>query len=145
MPLIENLLDEIRFLQGYPLCRVQGSYAHRGEVILTIEYFQGALYETDIREQKAPLTEDQQPKQITADREHVVLLNSQFDWLDLHPFYQVITSREYRYEAHLCFHKQIDTNEDGQYQILGESIQFRREFPLPGIQDLQRLVTAAKL
>jgi hypothetical protein len=145
IPLIENLLDEIRFLQGYPLCRVQGSYAQRGKVILTIEYFQGALYETDIREQEAPLTEDEQPKQITADREHVVLLNSQFDWLDLHPFYQVITSKEYRYEAHLCFHKQIDTNEDGQDQILGESIQFRREFGLPGIQDLQRLVTAAKL
>jgi hypothetical protein len=145
IPLIENLLNKIRFLQGYPLCRVQGSYAQRGKVILTIEYFQGALYETDIREQEAPLTEDEQPKQITADREHVVLLNSQFDWLDLHPFYQVITSKEYRYEAHLCFHKQIDTNEDGQDQILGESIQFRREFGLPGIQDLQRLVTAAKL
>ena len=75
----------------------------------------------------------------------IQLLNSQFDWLDLHPFYQVVTFKEYRYEAHLCFHKQINTNEDGQDQILGESIQFRREFSLPGIQDLQRLVTAAKL
>jgi hypothetical protein len=66
-------------------------YAQRGKVVLTTEYFQGALYETDIREQEAPLTED------------------------------------------------------GQRQILGESIQFRREVSLPGIQDLQRLVTAAKL
>lgn len=145
IPLAEHLLNEVRFLREYPLCRVQGSYAQQGKVILTIEYFQGALYETDIREQEAPIAEDEQPKQITADREHVVLLNSQFDWLDLHPFYQVITSKEYRYEAHLCFHKQVITDEAGQRQIHGESIQFRREFPLPGIQDLDRLVTLAKL
>ena len=145
IPLIENLLGEIRFLRGYPLCRVKGSYAQRGKVILTIEHFQGALYETDIKEQEAPLTEDEQPKQITADREHVVLLNSQFDWLDLHPFYQVIASEEYRYEAHLCFHKQIARDEAGQQQLFGESIQFRREFPLPGIEGLQRLAGLAKL
>jgi hypothetical protein len=144
-PLMEDLLNKLRFLRGYPLCRVQGFYARRGKVILTIEHFQGALYETDIREQEAPLTEGEKPKQITADRDHVVLLNSQFDWLDLHPFYQVITSEEYRHEAHLCFHKQISKGDDKQPQILGESIQFRREFWLPGIQDLQRLVTAAKL
>jgi hypothetical protein len=144
-PPIRNLLNKVRFLQGYPLCRVQSSYAQRGKVILRIEYFQGALYETDIREQDAPLTEDEQPKQILADREHVVLLNAQFDWLDLHPFYQVITSKEYRYEAHLCFHKQITRDEVGQQQLFGESIQFRRENTLPGIEDLQRLVGAAKL
>ncbi|HUV89036.1 MAG TPA: restriction endonuclease subunit S [Anaerolineae bacterium] len=144
-PLIEDLLNKVRFLRGYPLCRVQGSYAERGRIILIIEYFQGALYETDIREQEAPRAENEQPKQITADRDHVVLLNSQFDWLDLHPFYQVITSEEYRHEAHLCFHKQIASDEAGQRQIFGESIQFRREFSLSGIEELQRLVAAAKL
>jgi hypothetical protein len=133
-PSIEALLDQVRFLRGYPLCRVQSSYGKRGKVILRIEYFQGALYETDIREQEAPLTESGQPKQILADAEHVVLLNSQFDWLDLHPFYQIINSEEYQYEAHMCFHKQTKKN-----QLLGESIQFRKEFPLPGIKDLQRL------
>jgi len=65
--------------------------AQRGKIVLTTEYFQRALYETDIQEQEAPLTED------------------------------------------------------GQRRILGESIQFRREVSLPGIQDLQRLVTAARL
>jgi hypothetical protein len=145
IPLVEDLLNEIRFLRDYPLCRVRGSYNRRGKVILTTEYFQGALYETDVREQEAPPTEDDQPKQVLADREHVVLLNSQFDWLDLHPFYQVITSEEYRYEAHLCFHKQIIRDEQGEQQIFGESIQFRREFQLAGIEDLQRLTAAAKL
>lgn len=144
-PLVENLLGQARFLREYPLCRVRGFHTKRSRIILTIEYFQGALYETDIREQEAPSDEDGNPKLITSDRDHVILLNPQFDWLDLHPFYQVITSKEYRYESHLCFHKQVARDEHGQQCLLGESIQFRREFQLPGFEDLQRLAGSARL
>lgn len=137
-PYIRDLLENLRFLKNYPLCRIDGYYNKGTRTLFRIEYFQGALYETDYREQEAPITDDGQVKLIRADASHVILLNPEFDWLDLHPFYQVITSQEYRYESHLCFHKQIKDE-----KLFGESIQFRTEFSLPGADDLQQLAKSA--
>lgn len=139
-PHIEKLLLDLRFLRNYPLCRIDGYYNKGNKTLFRIEYFQGALYETDYREQEAPTTDDGNVKLIRADSTHVILLNPQFDWLDLHPFYQVVTSQEYRYESHLCFQKLVkDKN------LIGESIQFRTELQLPGHDDLHQLVKAVGL
>ena len=139
-PPIQDLLEQLRFLREYPLCRIENFYSTGNRTLFRAEFFQGALQETDIREQEAAVAEDGQLKLIGADREHVILLNPQFDWLDLHPFYQVITSPEYKYESHLCFHKQIRNK-----KLFGESIQFRTEFTLPGIDDLEQMKKSAGL
>lgn len=151
-PSIKKLLIDLRFLQNYPLCRIESFYTKNNQTVFRAEFFQGAMYETDVREQKAPTTENGQVKLIKADHRHIILLNPQFDWLDLHPFYQVINLPEFMYESHFCFYKAIKlkTNKINGVEIKtesmqGESIQIRKEFELPGIDDLKKLVQSAGL
>ncbi|HNT78595.1 MAG TPA: restriction endonuclease subunit S, partial [Anaerolineae bacterium] len=99
-PYILGLLEKLRFLKNYPLCRVDSYYNKGTRTLFRIEYFQGALYETDYREQEAPITDEGQVKLIGADATHVILLNPEFGWLDLHPFYQVMTPLKKGIKSH---------------------------------------------
>ena len=97
------------------------------------------MHETDIQEAPA-LIEGGEPKLVLADQDHVILLTPEYDWLDLHPFYQVISSEQYRYESHLCFVKQ---KKGGIF--VGESVQFRAETEMLGYENLRQRAMAAGL
>jgi hypothetical protein len=136
---LEPLLRDLSFLESYSLCRVDSLFSKKGQLHARIEHFRGAMYETDIQEQKIPI-EDGDPKLILADQDHVILLTPEYSWLDLNPFYQVVSSEQYRYESHLCFVKQKKNG-----QLVGESMQFRDETTMPGYDNLRQRAIIAGL
>ncbi len=134
---LESLLRELAFLENYSLCRVDSFFSQNGQLRIRFEHFRGAMHETDIQEEVVPI-EGGEPKLVLADQEHVILLTPEYSWLDLHPFYQVMSSEQYRYESHLCFVKQKQ-----EASFVGESVQFRAETKMPGYENLyQRAIVA---
>lgn len=99
-PLVEEMLLDLEFLANYRLVRVTSFYYKQENLMRRTEVYHGIV--PDIAEDDLP----DHIKFTKADCDHLVLLNSEGQVLDLYPFYQLIASEETRYETHMCFFKQ---------------------------------------
>jgi hypothetical protein len=133
LPSVNKLLESLRFLSNYTLCRVRNHYYQNGEWHYQAEIYRGAEYDLNIQE--SSLVQDSgQSELITAERDHLILLNSDAETLDVHPFYQLYFGDETSRESHLCFYKHRQGN-----RLVGESIRSSVEVTLLGIEDFQSL------
>jgi hypothetical protein len=130
LPIVNNLLEELDYLRKYPLVRIPLFYFEKGKLMRRMEVYTGTS--PKLEEQPFSL----EPETIQADRNNLVLINEDNEVLDLHPFYQLVSSERTHFETHLCFLKQ----RRGQNQVLlGESIQGAFEVELEGFDDFEKL------
>lgn len=137
---LDRVLEDLSFLENYSMCRVNSLFVRDGSIYGRFEYLTGAVIEAAVEEDPLVESSDEQPSIIMADQKHVILLTPNQEWLNLHPFYQVVSSEEFQYESHLCFAKQAKNN-----RIQAESIQFRIELDLDGYEYLDSLAIATGL
>jgi hypothetical protein len=129
-PRVEQMLSELDFLRGYQLVRVTSFYFSRSQLIRRMEVYHGTY--TQIAEQ--PVLENALPTQ--ADRDHVVMLDSDGQVLDLYPLYQILATSETRFETHMCFFKQRKQKDR---RLEGESVQGSFAVELEGFDDFETL------
>jgi hypothetical protein len=71
-----------------------------------------------------------------AEHNHLILLDREYQILDLYPLYQLIDNEQTQYETHLCFFKQSKKKD----QILeGESVHNFASIELTGFEDFSNL------
>lgn len=139
LPHIEILLESLRFLSQYTLCRVRSHYYHKEQWSYQAEIYRGAEYDFNIQETNiAVILSEDNSRLIEAERDHLVLLSADNDILDLHPFYQLYFGDETCRESHLCFFKYRQAS-----KLIGESIRSSVEVQLPGIERFQELTGIA--
>lgn len=129
-PIVEEMLSELEWLVNYRLVRIPAFYFQHGSLVRRMEVYQGVVPELN----EQPLPESTEVTR--ADRNHLVLLNTEDQVLDLYPLYQLLASEETRHETHLCFFKQ----RRAQAQLLeGESVQGAFAVRLEGFEDFESL------
>jgi hypothetical protein len=133
LPNVNQLLEALRFLGGYTLCRVRNHYFQNRKRRFQVEIYRGAEYDLNLREGSIR-SETGDSELITAERDHLVVLSPDAEILDLHPFYQLYFGDETAREPHLCFYKYRRGN-----QLVGESVRSGVEISLLGIDDFQEL------
>lgn len=133
-PLINELLYQLEFLTDCRLVRIPCFYCQGGQLIYRMIVYQGA----------APLPEDkpiegdsQLEKLQLAEHDHLVMINSEGQILDLYPVCQLVSNEETQYETHLCFLKYC---KDGKIHV--ESIQTSVGLALDGLDELRELAKA---
>jgi hypothetical protein len=132
-PSINELLESLKFLNNYTLCRIRSHYYQNGTWRYQSEIYKGAEYDVNLEENR--ITEGSaEDKLIKADCDHLVVLSPDNETLDLHPFYQLYFGDETARESHLCFYKCRQGN-----RLVGESIRSSVEVTLLGIEDFQTL------
>lgn len=127
-PTMEELLNELRFLENYRLARIPELYLDNGRYTRRVEVFMGV---TPVLDEQV-FEKDQQPE--LAEREHIVILDENDDHLDLYPLYQFLTIESMGHETHMCYMKQ---RKGGALQ--GESVQTPIEIELGGFRDFEVL------
>ncbi len=133
LPSVNKLLESLRFLADYTLCRIRTYYYQNGSWRYQAEIYRGAEYDVNIEESR--VTEDSaEGKLIQADCDHLVILSPDDETLDIHPFYQLYFGDETARESHLCFYK----HRQGK-RLVGESIRSSVEVTLQGTEDFQVL------
>lgn len=133
-PHLQEMLERLKFLRGYTLCRIRNHYFQSGGWRYQAEVYRGAEYDVNIMD--SSLDEALGAgRLIAAEREHLVLLDSGGEHLDLWPFYQLVFSNETFGEPHLCFYKRRQDQ-----RLYGESIRSSIEIELSGADDFERLV-----
>lgn len=128
-PVVEALLADIEVLARYRLSRIRAQYRHNGLLVRQMQVWRGPvpfLEESPVDEELEEGGSSDLP-----DRDHLVLLNDGGEWLDLHPFLQVVESDLTGYQPHVCFLK-----ERREGRLLGESTESAAEVPLPGVEAL---------
>ena len=137
LPSVERLLESLRFLSNYTLCRIRGHYYENGQWHYQAEVHRGAEYDINIKEESSTaLLSDtsEEPQLIMAERDHLVILSADDETLDLYPFYQLYFGNETCRESHICFFKHRQSN-----RLFGESIRSGVEVELPGTDEFQLL------
>jgi len=120
------VLDRLEFLSQYTMCRVRSHYFQRGAWHYRCELYRGEEY--DINLEDVPLAEeDEGGRLIAAEREHLVLISPELEFLDLWPYYQLYFGEATCRESHLCVVKHITKTE-----LHGESVRSGLELTLPG-------------
>lgn len=111
-PKVNNLLRKLEFLKNYRLVRVPSFYYRKGQLIRQMIVYKGTTPTMDeLPIETASLT--------PMERDHLILLNTDDQVLDLYPIYQLFSGEETRYETHLCFMKQRKKNREA---LEGESV-----------------------
>ena len=131
---LQEMLEKLKFLREYRLCRIRSHHFHAGQWHYQAELYRGEEYDGSIKEFSPDEAEDK-GKLIAAEREHLVLLDSDRETLDLWPFYQLVFSDKTFGESHLCFYKKRQDQ-----RLYGESIRSCMEIDMPGVDDFERLV-----
>lgn len=129
-PIVDSLLEKLDYLRNYPLVRIPLFYFEKGQLIRRMEVYTGVT--PKLEEQPFSLDYETVP----ADRNNLVLINEDNNVLDLHPFYQLVSSERTHFETHLCFLKQRKALERS---LLGESVQGAFEVELEGFDDFEEL------
>lgn len=128
--IVEEMLVELEFLADYQLTRIPSFYCKQGQLICRMEVYTGAV--PNLTEQSISL--DTQLTQ--AEHNHLILLDREYQILDLYPLYQLIDNEQTQYETHLCFFKQCKKKD----QILeGESVHNFASIQLTGFDDFSNL------
>jgi type I restriction enzyme M protein len=128
--IVEEMLAELEFLADYQLTRIPSFYCKQGQLKCRMEVYTGAV--PNWTEQSVSL--DSQLTQ--AEHNHLVLLDREYQILDLYPLYQLIDNEQTQYETHLCFFKQCKKKD----QILeGESLHNFARIELTGFEDFCNL------
>jgi hypothetical protein len=129
-PIVEELLSDLEFLLDYRLVRITSFFYERGNLVRCMEVYHGVVPGLDdqILAEDTGLTR--------ADRDHLVLLDTEDQVLDLYPLYQRVASEETRYETHLCFLKQ---RKKSRQLLEGESIQGAFPVNLRGFEEFEAL------
>ncbi|MEP0873205.1 type I restriction enzyme HsdR N-terminal domain-containing protein [Trichocoleus desertorum AS-A10] len=133
IPFVENLLSGLEFLADYRIVRVPSFYRKNGKLNCRMEVYQGTVPVLDEKtaSDDFPLEELQQ-----AEYDHLVMLNSSGQILDLHPLYQLVEDERTQYESQICFFKQRKQKE----KILeGESVQGSKIIHLEGFDEFEVL------
>lgn len=129
-PIVEKMLFDLQFLVNYRLVRITSFYYKNHNLIRRMEVYHGIV--PDIEEDELL----DEIEFINSDRDHIILLNSDGQILDLHPLYQLIASEETRHENHMCFFKQRKSKE---HQLDGESVQGAFPITLEGFDYFESL------
>lgn len=133
LPSVNKLLEDLRFLRNYTLCRIRNHYYQNDEWHYQSELYRGAEYDLNIQESNLTETSSED-ELIEAERDHLVILSPDAETLDLHPFYQLYFGDETARESHLCFYKYRQG-----IRLVGESVRSSVEVSLSGIEDFQEL------
>lgn len=129
-PVVEEMIASLDFLQEYRLARIPYFYFEHGQLMRRIEVYRGAVPEQAEEIVKNNLYD------IQADNNHLILLDSEDNFLDLYPLYQIIDSEQTKYETHLCFFK----HRRAEKRVLeGESIHGSFIIELDGFEDFDKL------
>lgn len=127
-PIVEEMLEELSFLENYRLARIAAIYMKGGRYIRRVEIYQGvtpALDEQDFGPADRPTL---------AEHDHLVLLNPSDEYLDLYPLYQHVASASTSYETHMCFFRQRRSG-----RLEGESVLNSAAVELNGLSDFDAL------
>jgi hypothetical protein len=133
LPGINKLLESLRFLDNYTLCRIRNHYYQNGQWRYQAEIYRGAEYDLNIQDSSF-IDDTGESQLIEAERDHLIILSPDAETLDMHPFYQLYFGDETARESHLCFYKHRQRN-----RLVGESIRSSVEIDLLGIEDFQSL------
>jgi hypothetical protein len=129
---VTELLESLRFLGEYTLCRIRNHSYRRNSWVYQAETYKGAEYDISVGEFLLPIEPDRELRLVQAEREHIVLLDGALNVLDLHPFYQIHVSDETGSEPHLCF---VKRSYSSRAELLGESVRSGIELSLPYFGD----------
>ncbi|MEP0884996.1 N-6 DNA methylase [Trichocoleus sp. ST-U3] len=125
-PVVEEMLVELEFLANYSLVRIPSFYCKQGQLKCRMEIYTGAV--PNLKEQSINLN-----FQFTqAEHNHLILLDSEYQILDLYPLYQLIDNEQTQYETHLCFFKQCKKKDQ---TLEGESVHNFANIELTGFND----------
>jgi hypothetical protein len=128
-PTVEEMIEELDFLADYRLARIPSLLFRRGQLLRRVELYRGTV--ASVEEQPVKESEIEH-----AESDHMVLLNAEDAVLDLHPIYQLVASKETRYETHLCFLKQRKAKDR---RLEGESVSGAFEIDLDGFDEFETL------
>jgi len=128
--IVDTMLKELVFLTNYRLVRIPSFHFMQHKLVRRMEVYHGVSPELD----ENPI---EHIELITADRDHIVLLDAENKFLDLFPLYQLIAYEETRYETHMCFLKERKGSER---RLRGESVQGAFEVDLGGVSDFDTLI-----
>jgi len=131
---LEKMLGALDFLAGYTMCRVRNHYFQRGQWRYQCEIYKGEEYDLNLDDPTLNATQ-----LINAERDHLVLLSAEAEFLDLWPYYQLHYNDASR-ESHLCYVKQFTASPE---RLQGESVRSGMELELTGFEDYFRLPTAS--
>lgn len=129
-PVVMNILSELEFITKYRLVRVPMFHFQNEQWKRRMEIYHGVVPEIDEQIVQAD------GGLIPVDRNHVVLINEEDQYLCLHPLYQLLASDETRNENHLCFFKQ---RKKAANTLEGESVQGAFEVKLDGYKEFESL------
>lgn len=132
-PVVDQLLEEISFLEDYRLARMASIHMRDGKYIRRVELYRGVAPAID--EQVFEPTE----RPGLAEHDHLVLLNENDDYLDLYPLYQILSNEHTNNESHVCCFKY----RKGQ-KMCGESVQAPIEVALDGAGPFEALRSKLK-
>jgi hypothetical protein len=133
LPGINALLESLRFLDNYTLCRIRNHYYQNGLWRYQAEIYRGAEYDLNIQDSSF-IDDTGESQLIEAERDRLIILSPDAEALDIHPFYQLYFGDETARESHLCFYKHRQGN-----RLVGESIRSSVEVRMLGIEDFQSL------
>jgi hypothetical protein len=97
-PELKRLLESLLFLKDYKLVRVKPSRVRNRRHIYKFEYL---MSDNDVFQ----LVEDDLENPLSVETDHVLLMNSKVEFLDLHPFYLFRGWESTGKNEHLCFFK----------------------------------------
>jgi hypothetical protein len=131
-PKLDAVLDGLRFLAEYRLVRIPEFYYQQGQLVRRMEIYNGIVPEL-AQEPCSGLSETTR-----AERDHLVLLNSEESVMDVHPVYQLVSSEKTGYESHLSVFKQ---RKEKFGRLEGESVSGAFPIELDGFLDLEGLLS----
>lgn len=97
-PELKRLLESLNFLKDYKLVRVKPYKVRHKRHVYKFEYLMG---DHDVFQ----LAEDDFENPLSVETDHVLLMNSKIEFLDLHPFYLFRGWETTSKNEHLCFFK----------------------------------------
>ncbi|HEX2926534.1 MAG TPA: DEAD/DEAH box helicase family protein [Ruminiclostridium sp.] len=133
-PIIYEMLEKLKFLTQYRLVRIPSYYVRDHKIFRRLEVYSGVSHYLDEEEIDAG--------QVTAKigGDHLVLLNSEGQQLNLFPLYQLISNLETRHESHLCIFKQRRNN-----VLQGESLPGSFEIELIGEEYFSKFLAQSEI
>jgi hypothetical protein len=128
-PEVDFLLSRLDFLRNYRLVRVPSFYYRHGQLIRQMIVYNGTVPTLD---EQSIENDALSP----VERDHLVLLNTDEQVLDLYPIYQLFSGQETRHETHLCVLKQCKKSAQ---RLEGESVSGAFPVELDGYAEFEAL------
>lgn len=131
---LDFMLESLRFLRGYSMCRVRSYYFDKGRGYYQVELYRGEEFDVNVQHLELKDVVDD-TRLVAVEREHLVLLSPEYNALDLWPYYQLHFSDLTCRESHLCFVKHFTATDEA---LHGESVRSGIELQLDGFADYFR-------